>query len=562
MAHPRTPSLRPHVDSPTTAAHVDVYESELGPGCPVYNPWVIEDDGSWERDQLEAEKLGPPLLTEAHPPFRTPAGRPSSNELWRFRRRGCQDCWAALFFVATLAVVSLWGISEIYHFYLTPEMMAGPDSWLDKNAFGGAGISPEGSTLGKRTASPRSEPVSGRSAAPEQNNQALLITDIVHSKLVLQSTMWLGLFGTASFITAFLSLSVLGMMPRALIYLQCYGQSFAFAVVAGYSLVSGSLGAALIGAFFATMPLLWLYLVRDRIPFAAAMLVTASHVLKRHAGLLVVAAGISLSLAAYFLLSIFWLLPPMLRAAVQSPWPRDSVYVLLLLFAAFWVQQVLTNVMHVTVSGVVATWYFAGDSFMPPSPIAASLCRAVTSSLGSICFGSLLVAIVRWVRYLAHASNADSQGGLLSCVCLCLLDCVEGLLEYFNTYAFVHVAIYGCNYTDAARETFRLTQQCFFAAVFNDCLAGQAVDMLNWFLSFTFAAVAGIVSWSASVGVMIFVIALFVNTVIFQMVHSTVTTIFVCYAEVPEALQVSFPALYEELHRTDAGMTQSLYGTV
>eukprot|EP01083_Nonionella_stella_P006817 19723_1 len=55
------------------------------------------------------------------------------------------------------------------------------------------------------------------------------------------------------------------------------------------------------------------------------------------------------------------------------------------------------NVLHTTTCGVPTTWYFNPVALINPSR--ASLKRAMTSSFGSICFGSLLVALL-------HASIA------------------------------------------------------------------------------------------------------------------------------------------------------------
>lgn len=81
------------------------------------------------------------------------------------------------------------------------------------------------------------------------------------------------------------------------------------------------------------------------------------------------------------------------------------------LFCTFWMQQVCTNVMHVSTSGVVATWYFAGRVKMPRNVVSASFWRAVGISFGSICFGSLLVAVLRMVRYLAQLGQSSREGG-------------------------------------------------------------------------------------------------------------------------------------------------------
>lgn len=62
-----------------------------------------------------------------------------------------------------------------------------------------------------------------------------------------------------------------------------------------------------------------------------------------------------------------------------------------------------------------------------------SLVRSLTTSFGSICFGSLLVAIIQATRALANAAR-DNENQILVCIAQCILSCLESLLEYFNKW--------------------------------------------------------------------------------------------------------------------------------
>lgn len=101
-------------------------------------------------------------------------------------------------------------------------------------------------------------------------------------------------------------------------------------------------------------------------------------------------------------------------------------------------QQVLQNTMHAIVAGVVSTWWFVPDeaSSCCSKAIMGSTVRATTTSFGSICFGSLLVAIIQTLRHLLNnARNNDDMGGgaaFLLCLVDCCLQCFQEILEYFN----------------------------------------------------------------------------------------------------------------------------------
>lgn len=105
----------------------------------------------------------------------------------------------------------------------------------------------------------------------------------------------------------------------------------------------------------------------------------------------------------------------------------------------------------------------------------------------------------------------------------------------------MHVAIYGCSYVDGAYKTWQLIQQCFFAAIFNDALVGPAMGLLSIFLALMLGLVVAVVSASITLGIAAFTLSLCVNSIVMQIAQSTVTTIFVCFAEVPEGLKISFP---------------------
>lgn len=68
----------------------------------------------------------------------------------------------------------------------------------------------------------------------------------------------------------------------------------------------------------------------------------------------------------------------------------------------FWTGAVLCNTVHVIVSGMVFLVLIHGGRgavSMPPKPLLKSLRHAVTTSFGSICYGSLFTAVIRTMRW-------------------------------------------------------------------------------------------------------------------------------------------------------------------
>jgi hypothetical protein len=98
-------------------------------------------------------------------------------------------------------------------------------------------------------------------------------------------------------------------------------------------------------------------------------------------------------------------------------------------FSFYWTSQVIKNIIHVTIAGVFATYYFMAGSpqGMSKSPTLASFKRACTTSIGSICFGSLIIAVIQTLRALTQILRGDGNDGIMVFIA-CIIDCILGKL--------------------------------------------------------------------------------------------------------------------------------------
>ena len=126
-----------------------------------------------------------------------------------------------------------------------------------------------------------------------------------------------------------------------------------------------------------------------------------------------------------------------------------------MLVVFFWGMFVVINIVHVTVAGSVASWRIKSGA---PMITISSWIRALTFSLGSICFGSLLVAILETIKQILNslAWSANRSGNccaacLLGCVS-CFVGCIENLLKFFNRFAYAYVGIYGYSFITAGKH--------------------------------------------------------------------------------------------------------------
>jgi len=228
-------------------------------------------------------------------------------------------------------------------------------------------------------------------------------------------------------------------------------------------------GAVLFG-ISALLAILYFVLARNRIPFAVEMIKHVVSTIQRF-------PATQLTAFCFHLLKVVWIAVWSVAFVLSQRFSGNLLYVALvfLIFSFYWTFEVLRNIVHVTVSGLVATVYFMSNA-MPENPTLSSLKRAVTTSLGSICLGSMIVAIIKTIRALVRMLRNENNAICL-CIVDCFLSCIDNLIRYFNHYAFCQIAIYGKTFCDAASATWNLIQQSGLEAIANDNLIGGVLNM-------------------------------------------------------------------------------------
>jgi hypothetical protein len=256
-------------------------------------------------------------------------------------------------------------------------------------------------------------------------------------------------------------------------------------ILAGISMIFafyiGSLFGGIMAAVFFAISVWYAKSVWPRIPFAAVNMSTAIAAIRAN-------FGVTLFAFLFPILGVFWTIiwviaftGVMEQQYSDDPDNSSAVYgyLFLLFLSMFFTEQVLENSVQVTVSGVVGTWWVAPeDNGFCSAAVCNSFIRTMTTSFGSICFGSLLVAIIRALKALAQQARQNGDGGIGACIAECILGCLASLVECklilnlivfcllcrlshrhsyschilslhttdFNKWAFVYVGIYGFSY--------------------------------------------------------------------------------------------------------------------
>ncbi|KAJ3028769.1 putative choline transporter, neither null mutation nor overexpression affects choline transport [Rhizophlyctis rosea] len=382
-------------------------------------------------------------------------------------------------------------------------------------------------------------------------------------------------------------------------------------VLSIYYLLAGNiLGGVLLG-LYATIHVIYYLFYRAHIPFTTIMLETVTSVTKRYPA--TIFTGV-VGLVVQVVASTAWMVATVGSwRIIQANKDNDALRWTIIIYSVFsfyWLSQVISNTVHVTVCGVFATYYFTGVSNPDGSvtvpvrnPTVKSAKRALTTSFGSIVFGSLIIALIQTLHFIARAvkDNARQEGNkyvtshlhvmtiihiksslqiltlspssqnsalALVAACLeCLISLLQGIIDFINVYAFTQVAVYGKPYIQAARDTWTLIQRSGVELIINDdltrgvlFLGGIFVGAVNTFVAYVALRVMSLTGEGQEVTVFVtMAFAFFVGVAMFgvlsEAVYSGVATTFVCLAEDPEALQRTKPELFNAIRETYPGTT-------
>jgi len=148
------------------------------------------------------------------------------------------------------------------------------------------------------------------------------------------------------------------------------------------------------------------------------------------------------------------------------------------LFGFLWTVGFIKAVGWLTIAGAIGNWFFSkmgddGKSDLPEEeqkgldktfPIAKSLKRTLRYHLGTAAFGSLIIAIIQFIRVILEYIDAQTkeiqEGNLmirLAMKCVkCCMWCFEKSIKFVSGFAFVYTAAFGQNFCSACKSTFYL----------------------------------------------------------------------------------------------------------
>ncbi|KAI5302718.1 putative choline transporter, neither null mutation nor overexpression affects choline transport [Ascosphaera pollenicola] len=348
-----------------------------------------------------------------------------------------------------------------------------------------------------------------------------------------------------------------------------------------YYLKRGQYGGGITLLIFAVLGLLAFIAWIPRIPFSAVMLKTAGHV-ARHYGHMWLISGIGgiigMALAAWFSTTLVAIYVAFEPGDAKNPNPSCKTRygcssgkvigcIVAATFAAYWISEWLKYTMYTTTAGVYGSWYFfAGKpSGFPAHATRGALRRATTYSFGSVSFGSLVLALINMLRQLCSIAqdSAKENDNIIAYIFACILGCIvsmlQAMVEFFNRYAYAHIALYGKSYLNAASDTQRMLNDRGFDAVANDCLVGPVISMGAIFVAYICTLLSYLYlqftkpdynrdgTFTPLVMAFAFVIGMQVCQIFMTPISSGVDTLFVGMAWDPQVMLYEHPEIAAEL---------------
>lgn len=234
-----------------------------------------------------------------------------------------------------------------------------------------------------------------------------------------------------------------------------------------------------------------------------------------------------------------------------AEWQDPNMYNYMLGYHTFgfiWTFFFLSGINQMTIAGAIASWYWTMDKKQKfRYPVMKSLSRVCRFHLGSIAVGSLLIAIVEFIRILVYQIQKKVQKSgnqqlkyLLACI-QCCLKIVSILVKFINKNAYIYIAISGMPFFKAAGEATSLLMRNALRAVAVDFVSdfilllsklvvGGIMGLLTFFYLDQFAlSQIGVVKQPVVTVVLVVIEALIVAGAFFSVYEMAVDTIFLSF---------------------------------
>eukprot|EP00898_Chlorokybus_atmophyticus_P003754 jgi/Chlat1/437/Chrsp103S00002 len=310
----------------------------------------------------------------------------------------------------------------------------------------------------------------------------------------------------SSIVIGMLFLYTLKSIPRTCVWGAVALQVAVPAAVGVFLLVSSAqIGEASIGGFVSLGTALAMavafYMLRGRLELTASILEVSSTGLRDNP-FLASCSLLCLAVTIFLKLVLLAVLIPMLLASLLAQangfvapnqaitdesqscggegeeaccvWQTDDwvrPYQWVLRFAMAWTTLLIFQIRFYTVSGSIAQWYFAGpERYAMHGTTRRSLGHALGPSFGTLCFSSLVLVVINYLRSATEELRKRRQNAIAAIATL-LLECFFTAVEFVNKFAVVRCAVTGESFLVSSKRTAVLLTRNALSVIIVDSVA-------------------------------------------------------------------------------------------
>ncbi|XP_049540595.1 choline transporter-like 2 isoform X3 [Anopheles darlingi] len=214
----------------------------------------------------------------------------------------------------------------------------------------------------------------------------------------------------------------------------------------------------------------------------------------------------------------------------------------------FWCVCFVSAFSEMVLAFTFATWYWTRPKArLPFFVLTRGVTRTIFFHLGTIAFGSLIIAICKIIRamleYLDHKLKKYDNGvtRAILCCCRCFFWCLESFLKFLNTNAYIMCAIYGKNFCSSARDAFGLLTRNILRAIALDKVTGFLFFLSKLLLACGMAAVTYTffdsdipktpLNYPFVPAILVFLGTYIIASIFFSVYSVAVDTLFLCFLE-------------------------------
>mmetsp|Transcript_37928 Transcript_37928/g.55919 ORF Transcript_37928/g.55919 Transcript_37928/m.55919 type:complete len:694 (+) Transcript_37928:61-2142(+) len=133
-----------------------------------------------------------------------------------------------------------------------------------------------------------------------------------------------------------------------------------------------------------------------------------------------------------------------------------------LIFCLLWTLTFIGALGEIVVALAVGKWYFNRSKSKNNRNAWSSLGTVLKYHVGTAAFGSLLIAIVKAIRWVITVVQKQAQKAnnklatCLLCCCQSCFACVENFLKFLDKNAYIQTALFGTSFCESSRRSFEL----------------------------------------------------------------------------------------------------------